>query len=509
MPLLDNLGGSCNYSEAAKNILSSIPTNEQGGKVSDKLSLTIEEAKSFFIYLALDALRPSDAADTVLCAWALLDGYQKLGKLTNRRRHYLEEYEKYVPVPSDKAAFSAAPKNTQKSRVNARHNAETAAYKVINEYFKKISNITEYVEKASKSRIKPDIDPLIADCIDYPKPHYIGGGKASQTPISPPDTLSIEDAPENMECETAEVSVPKQEPRKRRRIIIRLLAALGVIVVTVVIIIASQKKAQTGESGGGNPPVITTNWNYSGIEDLVLGYGLLSEIRDSDWNVETDYQGKLKSYAESGEAWAQFHLGAAYMLMCDYEQARDWISRAAEQDHTSAQAVLSVMHMNGLGVEKNFKTAFKWALLSAQQDNPLGQILVGDMYRLGYGQNINFDESAYWYERALTHGHYALVEYHLADYYAEGKGVFQDFGRAISLYEQSYNDGWRDAASALARLYEDGDDGIRDLKAAAEWYQVLGDEYNLERCLNLLYEEYELNPFHSTTNDSASAQIVP
>lgn len=278
---------------------------------------------------------------------------------------------------------------------------------------------------------------------------------------------------------------PTNAPHKNNTPIITATAGILVLLAIITIVILLHNKPPEGKSAGGDPPRLDLNWGYIDSDGYYLGYGIMSVMNSmpkAEWDAKKDYQEELKANAESGKAWAQFELGSAYLLLRDYEQAYYWIERAADQNHTSSQALLSIMYINGIAVEQDDNKAFKWAMLAAQQDNPAGQLVVAEMYRLGYGKTMDLKESAFWYEKALEHGHYALAEYRLAEYYETAEAGNGNIEKALSLYAQAYSDGVQEAAIKLAGLYEEGPEEIRDISAAIEWYRKLGYEDDVERC---------------------------
>ena len=169
--ILQGLRGDCDYIQAVQAItkLSII----EGEKKQEPIIFQIEKAKSFFIYLALDALKVSEKSDIVLCAWGLLNGFQYGKDLTQRRKHYLEQREKYVPDYIYKQPFNTFAEAQQKSRADALRTKEDKICISISEYYSSLTNKAEYITKAGQAFIstrmmKPGADPVL-----YPLPSYI------------------------------------------------------------------------------------------------------------------------------------------------------------------------------------------------------------------------------------------------------------------------------------------------------------------------------------------------
>lgn len=79
----------------------------------------------------------------------------------------------------------------------------------------------------------------------------------------------------------------------------------------------------------------------------------------------------LEQQALKGDVAAQSELGMAYVLgkgiSRDYQQARDWLSKAAEKGDAVAQALLGYLYRDGLGVERDAAAAARWYQAAAAQ----------------------------------------------------------------------------------------------------------------------------------------------
>jgi hypothetical protein len=64
----------------------------------------------------------------------------------------------------------------------------------------------------------------------------------------------------------------------------------------------------------------------------------------------------------------------------------------------------------------------------------------------------------------------AKAQYELANMYMDGKGVEQDFTKAVQLYELSANQGFVDAQHYLGVIYDKGRGANRDDARARKWY---------------------------------------
>lgn len=99
-----------------------------------------------------------------------------------------------------------------------------------------------------------------------------------------------------------------------------------------------------------------------------------------------------------------FEDGKAAYESRDYPTALKTIRPLAEQGDAQAQLYLGVMHLGGLGVQKDEKEAVKWFRLSAEQGNADAQSNLGLIYVSGQGVTQDFKEAAKWYRVAAEQG---------------------------------------------------------------------------------------------------------
>lgn len=88
--------------------------------------------------------------------------------------------------------------------------------------------------------------------------------------------------------------------------------------------------------------------------------------------------------AEQGHLNSQFNLGVIYVkwrgvVKQDYSKSFFWYQKAAEQQDTTAQATLAVMHLKGIGAEKNTTAAFNWYHMAAEKEYLNSMVNLEDM----------------------------------------------------------------------------------------------------------------------------------
>ena len=69
----------------------------------------------------------------------------------------------------------------------------------------------------------------------------------------------------------------------------------------------------------------------------------------------------------------------------DYQEALNWLTRAADLGHAGAQAKIGFMHTDGLGVKQDYGKAFDWFSRAAKGGSVDGMYNLGIFYLYGWG----------------------------------------------------------------------------------------------------------------------------
>lgn len=105
----------------------------------------------------------------------------------------------------------------------------------------------------------------------------------------------------------------------------------------------------------------------------------------------------------------QYNLGVMYNdgldVPVDYDKARKWYTRAAEQGFADAQNNLGCMYVKGEGVPVDYVAARRWFTKAAEQGLAESQYNLGKMYHLGKGVSVDFETARKWYNKALEQGY--------------------------------------------------------------------------------------------------------
>lgn len=123
--------------------------------------------------------------------------------------------------------------------------------------------------------------------------------------------------------------------------------------------------------------------------------------------------------AERDDVWAQWRMaGDCEYMATNGEENKDllfgafrWYSRAAEQGHPSACAVIGYYYLNGLCVDKDEKTAAMWFKKSAELGDEVGQYRYGIHLHQGIGVEQDEAEGLKWLRRAAENGYEDAKKY--------------------------------------------------------------------------------------------------
>ena len=193
---------------------------------------------------------------------------------------------------------------------------------------------------------------------------------------------------------------------------------------------------------------------------------------------------ELQSEAEKGVPQAQYELGVRYEyglrgVGLNFEEAKKWYYKAAEQGDPFAQNNLGMMYNRGKGVRKNFHLAEQWLLKAAEKGDAIAQINLGTLYSQGDGllEKPNYKKAVKWYRKAAEQGD-ADGQAQLGSMYKDGLGVEQNDTEAMKWYLKAADQGNAMGQYLLARMYDLGfvlskrykAEVVRNDSVAAQWY---------------------------------------
>jgi TPR repeat protein len=93
--------------------------------------------------------------------------------------------------------------------------------------------------------------------------------------------------------------------------------------------------------------------------------------------------------------------------------------------------------------------------VKAEQGDVQSQASLGWMYDKGKGVSQDYEKAVYWYQKAADQGD-ANGQLNLGLMYDKGRGVEQDYEKAVYWYQKAADQGDEDAQKAISRLYAEG-----------------------------------------------------
>ncbi len=183
-------------------------------------------------------------------------------------------------------------------------------------------------------------------------------------------------------------------------------------------------------------------------------------IGGSDINLAFDF---FQRSAHQGYAEAQIEVGNFYYygkngLVRNVPLARDWYTKAANQNNMTAQYYLGVTYED----EQDFVSAFNWYAQSANAGFAEAQYRLGTLYERGVCFKVELANAFACYQRAAGQGHLE-AQMSLASCYHHGKGVPKNLREAMVWYQKAKEQGSAKAEASLAKMRADLE---QDKKAA-------------------------------------------
>ena len=153
----------------------------------------------------------------------------------------------------------------------------------------------------------------------------------------------------------------------------------------------------------------------------------------------------------------------------DLKTAVSFYLQAAEQGDKMAPAKLGYCHACGVGVEKDSAKALDWYRKGAEMGEGDAIGGVGWCYEKGNGVTKDEKEAVKWYTKAAEKGN-SWALYKLGNCFANGIGVAKDPVRAVDFYRKGAEMGDSDAIGGLGYCYEKGYGVTKDEKEAVKCY---------------------------------------
>lgn len=176
---------------------------------------------------------------------------------------------------------------------------------------------------------------------------------------------------------------------------------------------------------------------------------------------------------------AEALLGAFYYkgisLSKDNKKAIEWLTKASLSGNTDAQEGLAYAHaeIDGITLNRtNKEAALKYVFNFHQKEADTGKlaaiVVLGRMYEMGKGVDKNLRKSYELNKVAAEKGH-RLAQYRLGRAYKYGFGTIEDYERAFQWYSKAADQGSTNAMSSLSLYYSEEYGPKPNRKLAAQW----------------------------------------
>jgi len=173
-------------------------------------------------------------------------------------------------------------------------------------------------------------------------------------------------------------------------------------------------------------------------------------------------------------------------LNSDYSKL-DHVEKKAIEGDVQYQLILANAYYDGIGIERDYRRAFRWYLRAAKSNNAQGLYMTARCYDLGHGVKINNGKAFKLFLQSANLG-YAPAQYTVGVTISKRKdNKDTDYLNWLSLAaEQGYVEAQYDLACAMDQ--RNGD--TQDYKKAFRLYKFAAeqDHYNAVSCLASCYK---------------------
>jgi TPR repeat protein len=191
--------------------------------------------------------------------------------------------------------------------------------------------------------------------------------------------------------------------------------------------------------------------------------------------------------AEMGDTDGKYNLG--YILLKtgslhdseeDYNRAANYFREVIAEDHyySDAHYYLGFMFENGLGTDKDLKTAFKYYSQAARLDNGKAYCKIGNFYKYGIAVGVDKKEAIRAYEKAAELKDAEALN-NLGIIYEEGVEVEMNYAKAFDLYNKAARLRGPKAMLNIGLMYEKGRHVEKNLEQAMAHYVNAAERGNV------------------------------
>ena len=153
---------------------------------------------------------------------------------------------------------------------------------------------------------------------------------------------------------------------------------------------------------------------------------------------------ELRGMAEDGDPHAQHLMGKLYrdgpLLIPDAAQARDWFTRAADQELPAAQYALGKLCLSSDSEVRDPKRGMEWLERAARNGSGYAAYRLGKEYLRGRVVKKDVPKVVEWFTQAAEDGN-PYAQYMLGKLYLEGEDIPKDEETAVYWLTQSAGQG--------------------------------------------------------------------
>lgn len=129
----------------------------------------------------------------------------------------------------------------------------------------------------------------------------------------------------------------------------------------------------------------------------------------SYWVVPKLYSKFNNSYKDSNIE-SQYNMGTKYFKQNDFEKAKYWFEKAAENGDVDSQYQLGNIHLQGMGTQKDMSKALYWYEKAALNNHSQSQHNMGMFYMQGEVVNKDEDIAHDWFKKAAENGYGPAIQ---------------------------------------------------------------------------------------------------
>ncbi|QWB99380.1 SEL1-like repeat protein [Mycoplasmatota bacterium] len=217
--------------------------------------------------------------------------------------------------------------------------------------------------------------------------------------------------------------------------------------------------------------------------------------KGKDKNIEIAYT-YYKQAADMNNPVGIFNVGKYYFEKGDYKQAYHFYKKATDLDYTQAYISLYEMYIDGIGLRRSKKKAFKALKSAAEQHDITTYHLLGRLYEQGIGTSTDHEKALQYYELSATKNNLDGM-YYLALFLLGKKNKDKEYESAFYWLDKAANMHHVPSIKKLIELYHTSHDYVNkksDLyleEMAFHYQELLAKTQDIEslRKVALAYEQ--------------------